>query len=456
MLKDRWRIVAIAFGLVFVPVLVINLLLPPKYSASASVVVDFKPDPVAGAAMSSNPQVLPQYMATQIEIAQSPRVARRVVELMRLEEQPEYQRLWQQAGHGRGDLKEFIAGYLRHRLAVMPPGESNIINITVTWPDPHMAAELANAFAQAYVRTTVDLTVDPANRFAGAFDERARELRSELVGKQKALADFESQNGLVVTDERLDVEQSRLAELSTQLVNVQGQLQDSKSREVQGMASRDTMPEVLASPVMIALKAELARAEAHQEDLETRLGTNHPEYLARAAEVKALRSRMNAERERIIGSLQDSSKVNQSRERQLVAAVDAQKQRIIELKHQHDQAQMLASEVSDTQRALDAVNQRLAQSRLESQTQQANLAMLTSAVEPITPSGPKVVLNCLLASIAGIGIGIAVALLFERYDQRVRVSSELPDIIGVPLLGTLRAAASSSGDLPALPDLRGR
>ena len=451
-LRSRWLLVTSIFVLILVPVVAVNLLLPKLYTAAASVIVDLRPDPVAG---QVNPaQVLPQYMATQIDVVTSPRVARRVVKLLKLDEDPGLLRSWQVAAKGRGDVIDFIGGLLKRKLAVRPAGESNVIDIAVTWPNARAAADIANAFAQAYVETTIELTVEPAKQYASSFSERADALRADLQAKQKLLRDFESENGLVVTDDRLDVEQSRLAELSTQLVAIQAQRQDSQSRERQASGSPDSMAEVLQSPVITQLKADLARAQVKLDDIGTRFGSSHPQYVSAESEVSSLRERIAQESQRVVASLTSATRVNQRREHDVIAALEAQKQRLIQVKHQHDQAQILQNDVLTAQRNLDTVTQRLAQSSLEGQTQQTNLAVLTRAIEPLEPSTPKILLNCVLAAIAGLALGIAAAIVRERTDLRVRTEADLGALIGIPVLGRMpdiRSGARITRASPALP-----
>jgi chain length determinant protein EpsF len=441
-LRSRWRIAASVFGGIIIPVLLVNLILPKQYVATASVVADIKPDPVAGVAFPA--QALPQYMATQVDIVSSPRVARRVVKIERLDQLAEFQRRWQQAAQGRGDLTDWIAGVLKRKLTVQPFGDSNVINISVTWPEAKTAATLANAFAQAYVDTSLELTIDPANQYARSFNDRASVLRADLEAKQKLLSDFESQTGIIATGDHMDVEQSRLAELSTQLVAIQALRQDSQSRERQAGNDKDTIPDVLQSPVITSLKADLSRAEAKQDDIATRLGTNHPEYKSSEAEVASLRARISLESAKIVASLGGTTRVNLRREEDITAALEAQKQHIIELKHQHDQAQILQNDVLTAQRNLDAVTQRLAQSNLEGQTQQNNLAVLTRATEPLNPTNPKILLNCMLAVLVGAALGVGAALLSEKSDPRVRIDADVGQILGVPVLARIHAKTSQS------------
>jgi len=77
------------------------------------------------------------------------------------------------------------------------------------------------------------------------------------------------------------------------------------------------------------------------------------------------------------------------RENDLRLALEAQKTRVLEMKHQHDEAAVLSGDVAAAQRDLDAVSQRLALTNLESQAQQTNVVLLTAAAPPLDPSSPK-------------------------------------------------------------------
>jgi len=82
-LKAR-RYVALGIFLFTVLVtVVVSLILPKQYTAEATVVVDVKsPDPIAGMVLPG--MMSPAYMGTQIEVIQSERVARRVINELRL------------------------------------------------------------------------------------------------------------------------------------------------------------------------------------------------------------------------------------------------------------------------------------------------------------------------------------------------------------------------------------
>ena len=449
-LRARRRIALAILFLVVGLSVAASLLLPKQYTASASVVVDAKSDPVAGAAYQM--QQLSAYMPTQMDIVASDRVAQRVVKQLKLDEELQFRQQWQNAG-APGELTTWLSSRLVQALTVTPSRDSSVINISVRWTDAKMAAVLANAFARAYIDTNIELKVDPARQYASWFDERSRALRADVATKQKRLADFQRAKGIVATDDRLDIENARLAELSSQLVAIQAQLQESQSRQHQANGSSAELLEVLQSPLIGALKADLSRAEAKREDVVTRLGTNHPDYQSATAEVEGLRNRIERESAGIATSLSNATQINMRREHDIHAALEAQKARVLELRDQRDAAAVLQNDVLTAQRDLDAVTQRLAQSSLESQTQQTNIVLLTRAVPPVKPSSPKLLRNLILGTFLGAVLGLCTALLLELLDRRIRSDDELLRLLGAPVLGTI---ASSVSNISASKSMRMR
>jgi chain length determinant protein EpsF len=441
-LRARWQIAVGIFLVVLLLVTFTSLIWPKQYTATASIVIDSKSDPVsAGGGGGAVGQPQATYVNTQADIIASQRVAQRVVRTLKLDQQPEARKLW---ARGTGDdISVTIANLLLQKKLIVAPAHdspthaSNVIDISVMWSDPVTAAALANGFAQAAIETNIELKVEPAKQYATWFDQRSRALRADLESKQKLLSDFQSRNGIVATDEKLDVENARLNELSTELVTIQGLRQDSQSRQRQVGADINSLPEVLQSPVIQSLKAALAQAEAKRPDIAARLGKNHPDYQAVEGEISNLRARIAQESAAISASLGSTTQVNVRRENDVRQALEAQKKRVLELKYQHDQAAIFQSDVTAAQRDFDEVSQRLAQSNLESLTQQTNVVQLSTAYAPKGPSSPKLIINLVLAIFLGGVLGIGAAVATEMRNRRVREDEDMVEILGVPLLGKI-------------------
>ena len=435
-LRARWWVVALVLGLTVATTLVVSLLLPKQYTATASVVVDFKPDPIS--AVMFGGMASPAFMATQVDIITSDRVAQRVVRNLRLNESPQVRQQWLDDTGGEGSIEQWLSALFQRQLDVKPSRESSVINVSYRAPDPRFAAALANAFVQAYIQTALELRVDPARQYAGFFDTRGKEAREAVEKAQSRLSAFQKDNGIVATDERLDVENSRLNELSSQLVALQALASESASRQVQANSAQgDRLSEVLNNPIVGQLKADINRGEARLQELNTRYGDNHPQVLETKANLAELRTRLDAETRKVTSGVGVTNTINRQREAEIRASLEAQRTKVLRMKAVRDEGLIILREVESAQRAYEQLQQRINQTSLESQTTQSNVNFLTQAEPPLEPSSPRIVLNTLLSIFLGTLLAIGTALLLELRDRRVRNVDDVLASLDLPVIGVM-------------------
>lgn len=449
-LRARWLVGALVLGATLLATLVISLLLPKQYAATASVVVDVKPDPIS--AMAYGSMVSPGFIATQVDIIQSERVAQRVVRNLKLTENPQVREQWKEATGGQGSLDAWIADSFQKNMDVKPSRESNVLSISYRAPDPRFAAGLANAFVQAYVETSLELRVDPAREYSNFFEVRAKEGREAVEKAQNKLSAFQSEKGITAADERLDIENTRLNELSSQLVALQALSSESNSRlnQAQG-GSADKMQEVFNSPVVAGLKADISRLEARLQEFNVKLGESHPQVVELKANLNELREKLNLEVKRISGGVTVSYNINKQREAQVRAELAAQRAKVLQMKAVRDEGAVLVRDLENAQRAYDAITARRNQSSLESQTTQSSVNVLSQAVPPVTPASPKLVLNMVLSLFVGSMLAVGTVMVMEMMDRRVRSHEDVAALLGLPVIGVLPKPGARNKK--ALPDL---
>jgi chain length determinant protein EpsF len=442
-LRARWLLfVAVLLGIV-IPVVVVSLLWPKKYVGTASVVVDIKPDPISGL---SQAVVNPGLLATQVDIIGSERVARRVVRSLKLTEVSAVRRDWQEATNGEVDIETWLVSALAKQLDVKPSRESSVILIEYGSEDPKFAAAMANAFAQAYLDTVLDLRVDPAKRFSSFFDERSKEAREALEKAQNRLSEFQRESGVLMTDERLDIENQRLAELSSQLVMAQSLSAEAGSRQTQAAGgSADKLQEISSHPVIAALRADTARAEARLEEVGARLGDKHPQVVELKANLQELRMRLDAEVKRLSAGVGVSSNITRQREAQIRAELEAQRAKVLKMKQVRDEGLLIQRDVEAAQRAFEQIQLRLTQTSLESQITTTNVSLLTPAAPPAKHSSPKPLLNGIVGLLFGLLIATGATLIAELRNRRIRSTWDVVDVLSLPLLGVLPRSDGKSG-----------
>lgn len=454
-LKARRKTLAFVVATVVAVVMTISLLQPKSYTATTSLLVDVKSaDPVAGVALSAlPPEVLLGYLTTQAEVISSERTASKVISKLQLDKNEAYRTMWSSGPSEKISFDSWLTDVLRKKLDIKPSRDSNVITIGFSDANSKMAAEVANAFAQAYLEIDIDLKVEPARKAASWFDERTKEVRNKLDKAQAKLSEYQRQKGIVIApDDKLDVENTRMDELGKELTALQSASAEAQSKQRQGGA----LPEVIQSPTVLALRGDLARQVAKLREMGAQLGANHPQYQRLEAEVRALRERVTIESAQVAGSIGATARVNQQREAQIRTAYEAQKNKVLAMKTVRDEASLLLRDVESAKREYDVVLQRLAQTTLESRSTQTNVTVLNRATAPLFPSSPKLKLNLLLSIFAGTLLGVVISFVLEGIDRRIHDANDLAEALHLPVLAVLEPATAIArlplgNDVPRLP-----
>ena len=249
---------------------VITYLTPNRYVATASVVLNFNDiNPFEQSVLPA--QLSSSYIATQLDVIRSPLVAEKVIDDLRMEEDRDLQQAFQAVGSGNGTMRQWLVSILLQNLEVDPSPNSRMVNISYQSGGANKSAAIANAYARAYISTTLELSLEPARRNAKWFDEQIKTMRKRLEEAQARLTNYQQEKGIVAIDERLDTESSRLNELSQAYVAAQADTYDVKSRQ---------------------------------------LGQNHPEYIRAIKRERSVLNSLNDQKSRILELKKERDEVN--------------------------------------------------------------------------------------------------------------------------------------------------
>jgi polysaccharide biosynthesis transport protein len=422
---------AIVFMVVALVGVTITLKTPKSYMASTNLLVESRVDPIAAGPLPS----FSNYLATQVAIIQSDRLLDSVVKRLVASENPILIEQWKVATQEKILMEQYFRGLLRSGLTVQPVQGTDIIGLWFEGPDPKFVSIAANAYAQAYLDLTVNLRVEPVTRYAEWFAERQKALRADVEAAQMKLSEYQRNKGIVDTDQqRTDVETQRLDALMAQLATIQGENIGLRSRQQTsgGVLSADTQ----ASTAVQSLRAALNSAEARMSELRVTLGTNHPIRVQLEEQIAQLRQQLAEEVKIVSGGTSLAQTTGGLRESKLRAAIAAQKELVISLITERDEIAVLTQDVAAAKRIYDSVLQRGNQLDLEKQTDQANVSILSAAVEPTTHDKPKIPKLLSMTFVAAFGAAFAAALALEFLNRKVRVIEDIM-IENIPVLGVI-------------------
>jgi len=454
-LKARRKAFITAFAVTVFAAIVVALLLPKRYDATATILIDARDEQTMAPAHMS-PRERAGYVFTQMELIASGKVAHRVVRDLKLAQDPQTREDWEKDTGGVGSLEDWIAGTLLEKLKV-DSGASNILIVKFSSNDAKRSALIANAFAKAYLDTALELRTEPSREAVTWFDEQLKVLRGDVKNAQAKLSAYQKEKGIAGGDERMDVEYTRLADINGELARTRAATLDAETRYKQAQdlvkegVSLEAFPEVLANGYITTIKAALQAAEARLKEQSEVYGPNHPTFQRTAAEVESLRERLQAESKKLVTSLGNALAQSQKRVEELQSSLTAQQDRIMKMREGRVDLAVLTRDLDSAQRAYDGALARAIQVRVDSKVRQTNLAMLTPAAEPLRPAFPKVGLISALSIVIGLLLAAGMVYALEMMDRRVRSRSDLESRLAVPSLGMLSRWTPAGGRLLPSP-----
>ncbi|TXI17579.1 MAG: chain length determinant protein EpsF [Roseateles sp.] len=435
-LRARWLTLAATLALCLGLGMALLLVLKPQYTVNATVMLDMKAaDPINGAVIPA--LGISNYLATQADLMRSARVIERALRTLKMDADAQTDTDWRADTGGRGDKLAWLGGRVLKNLLVTPSRESNMIALAYTGADAQWATDFMKALLDAYIATTIELRAAAAGHNNAFFEEHLSQLRNNLTQAQQKLSALQRDAGVLVNDERLDVENARLTELSNQLLALQIAEADSSSRKQTAKGQIDSTQEALSNPVVGGMTADLARQEARLSELSSRLGERHPDVQQARANIAALKGRLDEELRRLGKSLGINNSVHATRVAQLRQAYEAQRDKVAHFKALRDQAAVLQRDVENANQAYSDTAARARQTGMESQSALTNAAVVMAPTLPPKPSKPRPLLVMVLASAAGLLLGLAAALLRELTDRRLRSEDDITLLLGQASLGLL-------------------
>ena len=331
-----------------------------------------------------------------------------------------------------------IDRYMRY-LSVEEIRGTDILEVRFTTPDPSLSALLAAAHTQAYLDTNEearranDVT---AQEFLG---RQLEEARQQVERSEAALSRFAAEHPNVAVNEEQKTVAQRITDFSKQLTDAEGTRLGLQSRyEFLGKKPHgDLLAYFLDRPGLQKLHLALLDLRAELAGLEGRLGPRHPQVQELRRQQAEIEAQLRAEVEQEVAAIRtryDAAKLSESGLRRKLDELGV---KAIELRYLGARYQLLKNNV-DSAHGLHAS---LLKQRMDTGVNAAlvasNVRVIERAEAPLRPSKPNVPLNLTLGVLAALVLAVGAAFSFEYFDQSVKSSQEVEDLLQVPTLATI-------------------
>lgn len=421
-LRRRWLTVAICAlavtGLAFAYVMVT----PKLYTAAIQLLLDPRDPRVlqtevlpTGAGSDAN------LVESQVKVITSDAVLKRVVDNLGLPDIAEF-------GGSDSDAAVRAAAALdtiARRVTASRSDRTYVLEVKATAQDARLSRLIADAVGAAYLADQADASRDATTRTNGALTARLADLQAKLRAADEKVQQYRAAHGLVGTEGTAVTEQ-QLKDLNEKLIAARASLSSKQARyDTVRKGDVGGTTEALASTVITALRTQLADAVRKEAELSATYGDNHPQVVKARAQVAALQDQISAEISRIAESARKDVDIAKAD----VVALEAELDRLTG-RDVKDGAALI--ELRELQREADAIRDvyQSVMKRVKETTEQEQLGaraarVLAPASTPKGASFPPKALIMGVALLFGLGLGVALALLRERFDDRIRTAAQL-------------------------------
>jgi len=430
--EHRWLMTAV-FLLLLVTGAAWNSVQVPTYQAIATVLIDPEPPKVLNIqdvvhTGSSDSTFYP----TQYEIIASRPVLERAVAALNAKEG------LSSASSGSDNRYRRLSSALR----VEPRRGTRLVVIKVEEPDPGLAAEEANAIANAYAKYNVELKLKAARDAVIWLTEEASRLRKKVDESSQTLQRYRVNAGILGLQEQRQITAQKIMDFNKAYLEAQAQRLslESKLRELTEITKNPLGAETIytvaaANSLIQKLKAEAAFLEAEKSRLLKIYKDKHPEVVKIDAQLQLVNQKLVGEVENTLGAVETEYKVAKGREDALLGQVNQHRREGQELNEKEIQYQNLEREIASNQELYEFVLKRLKETGVAGGLENSNVRVIEEAVPPTTPIRPRKALNIILSIVAGLFLAFGTAFALEYLDTTIKTPDDVQRLLGLRVIG---------------------
>lgn len=457
-LRRRWLVVLVITVLALAGAAIAILALQPRWRASATVVLHLSGPQVLDKVknVTEDPEArlvaYKEYYQTQREIIHSRSVAERALASLGLAQDPIFL--------GIADITsepERLARAaeidpierLREMVFVDEVRGSRVLRISADYPDPQVAAEIANAVADAYLaHVEASRARTGVAAKANVETERARALTA-LQAAERALSDFKQAHGIssISLADRQNVITEAIIKTTANLKDAEAEsfaasaaYEEAARLHKQGSIASATLLPPHERRVFEDMRAEELAAEREVEQLAVKYGDKMPELQQARRRLKLVRERITRESEALLESLKARANAAHKTEARLRSSLEEEKQKALELTLLERQYRELEREAKNAADSYELVSRRDAEIEMLARVHAEDVEILDRATPPRVPVFPPKALLLAVALVSGLTLGALLAIGVDVRDSRIRGLLDLERALagsGLPVLGQL-------------------
>lgn len=447
----RWLILSV-FTIVFAGFAIKAYRTPPVYTATGTIAVEAIQQQVLGEFTPTNQTQ--GIVQLQLDVLQSRLLASRVIDKLRLWEQPEFAIAPGTTDEERERQRSLLINMFLGQLSVDTEQAWNqgVIRLHYRSTNPRLAAQILNTLFEEFISYNRESNTKALEFAQEWLTEQLAQIESKLRKSKEELLKFQQSTELLYTGsnteanpvlEQFSQVKQQLAEAELARLNAEILYQ----RALKG--GTEALPSSVKGDSLASLEEERKRVEAELAQLGATYKDGAPAIRRLKSRLALLNEQIEKNRllsqEAILENLRNEFEIADRRWRALRDAVDKQRAEIIEQNRAALQLSLLKREAEVDEKLFQTLSERLRGADLmKSLTPNTNIRIVDRAEIPLAPSGSNSILffrGGLIALVLAIGL----ALLLDLLDDSLKTVEDVETMLRLPNLGLIPLVSSGNG-----------
>lgn len=443
----------------------------PLYTASAAIIMDNRPvHALRDVSSLPNSSVLDNDpVESQVEVLHSAQIGLAVVKQLKLSEDPGFVAptfldsvmgtLWAIIGPAQTqtlngadpDLgrQQAALSALNANLRIKHVPHTLVLKVAYTSPNPVRAAEITNAYTNAYMLDQANSRIQAARSARSWLQQRTAELRQLSVDADLAAQKFMADNNLLAT-KGTRISEQQFNEMRTQLVAETAATAQARARYlrikniIDSHQTDSAVTESLANPVVTDLRTKYLDASKRLSDLERKLGPAHKAVVDLKNTMDELRTLMFQELGRIAETYRNDYEVAAAREKALTENLTRQQGVAVSANDAQAHLRQLEQKAESYKTVYQSFMQHYTEAEQQETFAMTDAHVMSEATPPLAPSYPRKPLVLAISLALGAFAGVGAGMLRESMDRVFRTAGQVREELGVHVLGTLPVLSRAS------------
>ena len=477
--KRRWLIAAATL----VVVLVTGLLersAPMMYTASAKIRIDPVTPALGSLSDIASLMVDSSYYQTEYVILQGAALAERVIDSLRLYDDPRFTnppeevgvvadarayatRAWRALKRRLSSLglpipapagsalqrpatiaasnraETWVGTYLSG-LTISPIENSRLVTITYSSTSPELSAAIADEHAKQFIRTSLEARDDLNSEAQKILEKRLDEVRKHSEESEAKLNEFRRQHRVLAVggSEKENVALEQLSTLTTDYAKAQSERIAAESDYTLVKKRRyDQLASVQRDPTYNALKDQLEQLRGDYDRQLQIYKPTYPKMVELSGQISRLEARVGEQIHKSVAGVESQYLAAKEKEDALAAEIEKQRKAVLDVNDLGVEYQVFYREAEANRELYKNLVTRASEAAIAGTIETTNIRIVEHAALPRSPSLLGVRRNLSRALFLGLLFGIALAFGLEYLDSAVKNPDDAEALLRLPTLAVV-------------------